>query len=182
MKGYSRRFLPALLASFIVLLGTGLLLLPTVLDLRFGFDVAWRLPGAHSTWVAGIHSAAALLVCGFVGALWSIHMRAGWHSRRHRLSGPATFALLVGAALTALGVVYLGDPAGLAVASAFHTLLASGAVVVGGIHWRLARVERAGRRSVRSNVHARPATRRRSASSFARAAANERAGRQPDPG
>lgn len=155
MKAYPRRFLPALVGSFAALALTGLMLVPGVLDLRFGLDVVWRLNGPASTPVAAVHAAAAFLVCGFAGALWSIHMRAGWHSRRHLLSGPACFGCLIGAALAALGVLYLGEPGWLAAASAAHTVLALAALAWAGVHWRRAVVERAGRREARTSPNLR---------------------------
>ena len=149
MKGYPRRFLPSLVATFAALAVSGLLLVPTALDVRFGLDVAWRLPGEHRLWVAGLHSAMALLICGFAGALWSVHMRVGWRSRRHLPSGLATVGLLAGTVLTALGVLYFGDEAWLVSASAGHTLLGVVSVICGAVHWTVAGFERA-RRARRS--------------------------------
>lgn len=145
MKGYPRRFLPGLVAVFATLAVSGLLLVPTMLDLRFGWDVVWRLPGGHRLWVAALHSAAALALCGFAGALWSVHMRVGWRSRRHLISGLATAGLLGGTALTAVGVLYLGNEAWLLSASAVHTLLGLAAVAGAAAHWAVAVVERARR-------------------------------------
>lgn len=149
MKGYPRSFLPALVETFAVLAVSGLLLVPTVLDLRFGFGVVWRLTGGQRLWVAMLHSFAALLMCAFAGALWSLHMRAGWRNRRHVVSGLATIGVLAGTALTALGVLYFGDERWLLSASALHTLLGAGAVIAGGTHWSVSIVERVRRRKPR---------------------------------
>jgi len=142
MKGYPRRFVPCLVAASAVLAVSGLLLVPTMLDLRFDLDVGWRLPGEQRLWVAAAHTAAALLLCGFAGALWSIHMRAGWRGRRHLRSGIATASLLAGTALTALGILYLGNEAWLLPASAAHMLLGVFSLVGGASHWLVAVVER----------------------------------------
>lgn len=146
MKSYPRRFLPALLATFGALAASGLLLVPTMLELRFGWDVVWRLAGEQRLWIATLHSALALLMCCFAGALWSIHMRVGWRSRRHLVSGFATTGLLAATALTALGVLYCGDEFSLLTSSALHTVLGLTAVIIGVAHWTIAIVERAGRR------------------------------------
>jgi hypothetical protein len=145
VKGYPRRFLPALIATFIVLAVSGLLLVPTLLDVRFGWDVVWRLSGSQRLWVAGLHSAMALAICGFAGALWSVHMRVGWRSRRHLHSGLWTLGLLVGTALTALGILYFGDERWSLSASAVHTVLGIVSVIGGGVHWAVAIMERARR-------------------------------------
>lgn len=146
MKGYPRRFLPGLVAAFGVLAASGLLLVPGMLDLRFGFDVAWRLSGSQRVWIALLHSALALTMCGFAGALWSMHMRVGWRSRRHVVSGIATTCLLAATALTSLGVLYFGNELSLMTASASHTVFGLATVIWGGAHWAIAIIERAGRR------------------------------------
>ena len=151
MKGYPRRFLPNLVACFALLATTGLLLVPTTLEFRFGWDVAWRIPGDQRLWVAALHTALALLMCAFAGALWSIHMRVGWRGRRHLRSGLATIGLLIAAGLTALGVLYAGDESWLAAASASHTVIGAVSVLCGAAHWGVALVERARRRAQTSD-------------------------------
>jgi hypothetical protein len=143
MKGYPRGFLTALVATFLVLAVTGLLLIPTALDFRFAWDVPWRLPGAQRLQVATLHSAAAFAICGLAGALWSVHMRAHWRGRRHLRSGLWTAGMLGGTAVSALGVLYLGDERCLVSASAAHIVL--GALVIAGlgVHWSIARLRRA---------------------------------------
>lgn len=120
MKGYPRYFLRALLTVFGLLAGSGLLLMPTALDVRFGWDVPWRLAGGERVLTAAIHCTAALLMCAFLGALWSLHMRLGWRTRRHLVSGLLATAILGGAALTSVGIYYLGDENLLLTASAGH--------------------------------------------------------------
>lgn len=147
MKGYPRRFLPGLVSVLVLLAVSGFLLVPTALDLRFGWGVPWRLPGSQRVWMAALHSGTAFLMCGFAGALWSVHMRVGWRSRRHLLSGLSTTAMLAGAALTALGVFYFGDETWLLTSSAGHILLGASGTLCGGVHWLVAVMERARRRA-----------------------------------
>jgi len=156
MKGYPRRFLPSLATCFALLATTGLLLLPTALEFRFGWDVAWRLPGAQRLWVAALHSALALLMCGFAGALWSLHVRVGWRSRRHLRTGLTTIGLLLAAGLSALGVLCAGNEGWLMAASAAHTGLGVASVVCGALHWGVAIVERARFRVLRRPPGCRP--------------------------
>jgi cation transport ATPase len=160
VKGYPRRFLPSLIGLVVALTVSGALLVPTALELRFGWDVAWRLPGQQRLWVAGLHTAAALLICAFIGALWSIHVRVGWRSRRHLRSGLATIGLLGGAALTTLGVFYVGDESWLVSASAAHILLGTGSTILVAVHWGVSILERARRREpIRSAMQSQPTSR-----------------------
>lgn len=149
MKGYSHNFFGGLTTTFAVLAISGFLLIPTALDLRFGWDVYWRLPGQQRLWVAALHSGAALLMCAFAGALLSIHMRVGWRSGRHLRTGLSTTGSLGIAAITALGVFYLGDEGWLVSASAGHILLGTASVVCGAAHWTVGFAERARRRAPR---------------------------------
>lgn len=146
MKGYPRRFLPGLVTTFVVLAISGFLLLPTALEFRLGFDVAWRLPGDQRLWVAGLHSALGLAMCAFAGALWSLHMRVGWRSRRHVVSGICTVAVLTGAALTGIGLLYLGNKTWLTSASVAHTVVGTVSVAAAGLHWMATLSERSRRR------------------------------------
>lgn len=147
MKGYPRGFLTALIVTFLGLAVTGLLLIPTALDFRFGWDVPWRLPGARRLQVEVLHSAAAFAICGFAGALWSVHMRAHWRGRRHLRSGLWTAGVLGVAAVTALGVLYAGDERWLVSASAAHIVLGALSIAGLGVHWSIARLERARQRA-----------------------------------
>jgi hypothetical protein len=163
VKGYPRRFLPTLVATFVVVGISGLLLVPTMLDFRLGWDVPWRLPGAHRLWVAAIHSTFALLICGFAGALWSVHIRVGWRSRRHLITGLATAGFLAATSITALGVLYFGNERWLTLSSAGHTLLGAASLVGGGSHWIVAIAERARRVRSRGGRRVEPADTRAAA-------------------
>jgi hypothetical protein len=150
MKGYPRRFLSTLIVVFAALTVTGLLLVPTVLDLRFGFDVIWRLSGGQRSWIGGLHTGTAFFFCCLAGAVWSIHMRVGWRSSRHVLSGVITVGLLGSTALSALGILYFGDQSWLVSASAAHVLVGLFGVVCAGLHWTSVVIERSRRRGIRS--------------------------------
>jgi hypothetical protein len=145
MKGYPRGFLSSLVVTFVALAASGVLLVPTALELRFGWDVPWRPAGDQRLWLAALHSSAALAACGFAGALWSVHMRSGWRSKRHLPSGSTTAALLAGTVITSLGVLYLGSEFWLNAASAGHILFGAAWLAMGAMHWTAAIVERSRR-------------------------------------
>jgi hypothetical protein len=142
MKDYPRGFLPTLLGVFTVTWATGLLLGPTTLALRAQWELPWRLGGTGRLGTAALHVAAAFVLLFLAGALWSLHMRQGWHRRRRRGSGGALAGILALLALSALGVSYAGDD-GLANAAAYLHLAAGVALLglltrhaLGGRRWR----------------------------------------------
>lgn len=148
MKDYPRGFLPALLGVFATTWLSGLLLGPTTLTLRAQWDLPWRLSGAGRLGTAAAHVAAAFVLLFFAGALWSLHMRHGWHRQRRRGSGGALASSLALLALSALGVSYAGDE-GLANGAAYLHL-AAGVALLG----LLARHALRGRRRLGRGMHA----------------------------
>ena len=135
MKGYPRWFSPFLLSVLLAMLVTGLLLAPTTLVMRFDLALPWRLPGAGRILTAALHAGAGFIAAMLMGALWSVHMRAGWRRRRQRVSGALCGALLLVLALSAVGVYYLGEEISGTVAATTH--LAAGVLLVlpFGWHW-----------------------------------------------
>jgi hypothetical protein len=141
MKGYPRAFLPSLLIALLLVLVTGLLLVPTTLVMRLEMDLAWRLPGDARILTAAFHAVLGFAVAMLLGALWSVHMRAGWRRRRHRISGTLSAVLLVLLAASAVGVYYLGEESAGVIAALAHIGLGVALLVPFGWHWL------AGRRS-----------------------------------
>ncbi|ANQ85541.1 hypothetical protein dqs_2511 [Azoarcus olearius] len=109
MKGYPSWFLPVLIVIVLAVAASGLLLVPTTLQLRAEIDPGWRLAAATRIGVGASHTAAAFLISSVAGALAPIHVRAGWRRRRHLASGALLLALLALLATSAVGVFYLAD-------------------------------------------------------------------------
>jgi len=134
VSGYPKGFGAFLYAVCAVLAASGLLLTPTVLDLRLEWDVPWRLSGGQRMGVAAAHTLAALVVTGVIGALWAVHVRRNWRQRRNRVTG----AMLVGAwvflALTGVAEMYLGDESAGLWASVTHTGVGALVVVLLAAH------------------------------------------------
>lgn len=128
MTHYPRGFMPALLALLGVVLASGLGLTPITLAVRAQWDVPWRPDGDARVWLAALHCAGAFVTAAFVGALWSVHMRAGWRRRRQRISGALLCVTLAGLTGTAVALYYVGDDR-LAAAAAFAHLVAAGLAV-----------------------------------------------------
>jgi hypothetical protein len=143
MSNYPRWFLPTLLGALLLIMTTGLLLAPTTLALRADWDIAWRLTAPHRVAAAAAHAATGFFMMLLIGALWSLHMRSGWRRRKQRPSGLLLGVLLLGLALTAIGVYYLGDEALADWAAFMH--LGLGLLFLGPMVWHWLRGRQARR-------------------------------------
>lgn len=125
MRTYPRSFAPTLHAALLALLATGLLLTPGALRMRLEWEVPWFLPSDMRVWVAALHALSFLLVFGFIGALWAVHMRAGWVRRENVASGALLLGMFGLLGLSGLGLYYAGGEALPAWSAVVH-LLAGG--------------------------------------------------------
>lgn len=123
LKGYTKQFYTILMLTIIVLFITGCLLLPTTLNLKLEWDVPWRLSSEQHIGMAAAHATLSLLMAGIIGALWSIHMRAGWKRRRNHLTGFSLLIIMVLLGITAIGIYYLGDEQSSVFSSAAHAIM-----------------------------------------------------------
>jgi hypothetical protein len=123
MNGYSPLFRRLVTAVVILLSLSGLLMLPTVLDLRLEWDVPWRLDGGDRIGVAALHTGLGFILAAFFGALWRIHMMGNWRRKRSRVSGAIMAGLLILLTLTAVGVFYFGDETLSLTSSLMHSAL-----------------------------------------------------------
>lgn len=123
IKGYPSLFYLLLLITFTTLFVTGCLLAPTTLNLKLEWDVPWRLSSDQHIGVAAAHATLSFLMVGVIGALWSIHIRAGWKRRKNHHTGLSLvmFMLLLG--ITAIGIYYLGDEQAAMFSSVAHMLM-----------------------------------------------------------
>jgi hypothetical protein len=112
MKGYPPHFRRVLLWVLAACFLSGLLLVPTTLAQRAEWPVPWLpspWPAVSRVWLAAAHAFAAFALLWFAGALWAVHMRAGWRRRRQRVSGALLVIGLGLLTLTALLLYYAGD-------------------------------------------------------------------------
>lgn len=122
MKGYPKWFSVSFVTSVVLILFlTGLLLLPTTLELRGNLDsVPWRLESSNRTIVVAGHALFGFLMVAVLGALWTTHMRVGWRSKLKRPSGSLLVSFNLILVLTGIGIYYLGDDFLSSVASLSH--------------------------------------------------------------
>lgn len=134
MNGYSPLFRRVVTATLILLIASGLLLLPTVLEFNLDWDVPWRLHEGRVP-VAAIHAIAGFMAAAFFGALWRIHMTGNWRRRHSRISGMAMASLLVLLALTGIGIYYFGSETMSIASSLTHSALGLGVPLVFTYHF-----------------------------------------------
>lgn len=122
MRGYPSWFYQSLIISFLILVVSGLLLIPNALVFRLEWNVAWYFPETVRLWVVALHLLIAFFVVSQLGALWSVHMRIGWRHHKNIISGLSMIAILLALILTGIGIYYLGEKLSLP-ASVAHILI-----------------------------------------------------------
>ena len=130
LSGYPHWFYATILAVLTVLLGSGVLLLPHMLELRLDMDSPVQVSGSLRLAGAALHSFSAFLSIGFIGALATVHMRAGWHRKLNRFSGVALLCLFAFLLLSAVGIYYFGDQDLSRLSSLSHSLVSLAVVVL----------------------------------------------------
>lgn len=135
MKGYPAWFSTALYLTLLVLLASGALLAPGTLVMKAEWDLAWRLPGEARVWTAAAHALFGFAAMMFTGALWSIHMRAGWRRGKQRASGLMVAIGMLLLCVSAVLIYYLGDEVWGARTAVFHLVLGGLLVLPFGWHW-----------------------------------------------
>lgn len=135
MKAYPNWFYPLLLISLLTLVLTGLLLIPTTLTMRFEWDVFWQLIGADRLATLAGHTSSSYLILMLVGALSTIHMRAGVRSKKNQRSGFSLIAIFSMLTLTGIGLFYLADESLILFASAIHIITGVSLIGVFTMHF-----------------------------------------------
>lgn len=127
MRGYPAWFYRLLLVVAAILVLSGLLLIPAALEMRLEWEVPWRLQGDAQIGAAALHALMSFLMVMVVGALWSVHMRAGWRHKRNHRSGVLMAGMMLMLLLSAVAIYYLADDALALDASLLH--MAAGALL-----------------------------------------------------
>jgi heme A synthase len=140
MKAYPNWFYGLLLASFIVLGLSGLLLIPTMLDMRLEYDVFWRLSASDRLISVAFHVMSSYLIMMLLGALSVIHMRAGMKTQRNARTGLGMVALFSVLLMTGVGLFYLGDDMLVLASSLTHTLVGGILLLVFFVHFYFGRM------------------------------------------
>ncbi|MFT7414362.1 MAG: heme A synthase [Methylophagaceae bacterium] len=135
MKAYPNWFYPLLLIILFALLTTGLLLIPNTLTMRFEWDVLWQLSGGNRLAAVAIHTLSSYVILMMMGALSTIHMRAGIRSQKNQRSGFSLIAIFFTLTLTGLGLFYLANNTLILLASTLHIMAGAALAAVFTLHF-----------------------------------------------
>jgi hypothetical protein len=122
LSSYPRWFFSLLISVLLALLSSGLLLIPSMMEMRLDLAAPFAVDGGLRVGSAALHTTAAFLTMILVGALSIVHMRMGWRRHLNRISGLALLLFLAVLLLSAVGMFYFGDEAFSRVSSIVHTL------------------------------------------------------------
>jgi hypothetical protein len=109
MNGYPAGFARLVHGALLLLFLSGLLLAPGALAMRLEWEVPWALGGGQRVWAAASHATASFLTLFLLGALWTVHMRAGWLRCENVPSGAALLGAFGLLAASGLALYYAGD-------------------------------------------------------------------------
>ena len=109
MKGYPAYFRNFIYFVLVTLSVSGVLLIPSALEMRLEWSAPWSLSGEPRIAFHAAHATAAFLALFIIGALWVIHIRAGLARRKNHYSGIAMVVLMALLLLSGIGLYYAGD-------------------------------------------------------------------------
>lgn len=135
LSGYPHWFFAMLMLTVALLYLTGLLLVPTLLEMRMEWDTPVHIDSNVRGWVAVLHTTTAFITMGLLGALCVMHMRMGWRRQRNRVSGIGLVLLFSVLLVTAITIFYAGDEEISRFASVLHTIL--GVFIIALFVWHL---------------------------------------------
>lgn len=135
MKGYGSWFYSSLLLSLFVISLTGLLLIPTLLDMRFEQDLLWRLSSPDRQITVALHTLFSYLILIMIGALYPIHIRSGIKTKRNNRTGISLVSLFALLLLSGIGLFYLGSENWILAVSATHTIAGLSVTVMFTLHF-----------------------------------------------
>ncbi len=130
---------------------SGVVITPVALEMRLEWDTPWVVSGGLRIVLHALHATAAFLALFIVGALWSIHIRAGWIRRDNMRSGVAMLLFAVLLLVSAIGLYYAGEERAGQLSVMVHLLAGFTLPLIFVVHFIGAR--RAARRVKRGSRH-----------------------------
>lgn len=122
-QGYPAAFAPLLMGSAIATLLTGLALVPLLLTFQWEWDLPWFPSGLTRILLTAGHVFGGFLLVALIGAVWTVHARAGWLRQERHRSGVGLLAIIVGLTATAPLLLYVSHEASLTWIGTTHTVL-----------------------------------------------------------
>ncbi|WP_228290877.1 hypothetical protein [Shewanella cyperi] len=135
LNGYPNGFFYLLIGAMALVGLSGLAMLPWVAEFKLELDVGIQLAHGWRQPIVVSHMLAAYGLLLLLGALWQVHIRAGWRRRENHRSGLILTLSLLLLALTGLGLYYLGDEDWQLYASLLHSGLGNLLLLLFLWHW-----------------------------------------------
>ncbi len=139
MRGYPKNFLGFLLITLFISLISGLLLIPTALELKFAISIYDPSPESLAEYLHLSHALFSFLILFIIGSLWSIHMRSGWHKKQNIITGLGLTLGFFILFLSGIGLYYFIDDTFLNSTSVIHIIIGIFIIILFIIHYLYAR-------------------------------------------
>ncbi len=157
LNGYPDGFFYLLLAAMFACSLSGIAMYPWVMEFKLEWELDFNLPGSLRLGIVSTHTLAASVLLMLLGALWQVHIRAGWRRRENHFSGIFMALALLLLMLTGIGLYYLSSSDSQLVASVLHSLLGLGLSLSFVWHWVRGHQIRAGHLRAAQAKHGRRA-------------------------
>ncbi|ABM00861.1 hypothetical protein SHAM105786_05240 [Shewanella amazonensis] len=135
LNGYPGWFFYLLMLSMTLCAATGLAMYPWVLEFKLEWELPMALNGQWRLPLVSTHALSAAVLLMLLGALWQVHMRAGWRKKENRFSGIFMAFSIVLLMLTGVGLYYLSAESAQLAASLAHSVLGLSLVGLFTWHW-----------------------------------------------
>ncbi|QYJ74447.1 hypothetical protein [Shewanella sp. FJAT-52076] len=157
LNGYPDWFFYLLILSMTLCAATGFAMYPWVLEFKLEWELPMALNGQWRLPLVSSHALSAAVLLMLLGALWQVHMRAGWRKKENHVSGLFMALSMMLLMLTGVGLYYLSTESAQLAASLAHSGLGLSLMGVFCWHWvrghrvRRQKIEQAG--SKRTGSH-----------------------------
>ena len=123
-QGYPASFAPLLMAGLALVLATGLALVPLLLVFQWEWwDFPWKPSGLTRIVLTASHVVSGFLVLALIGAVWTVHARAGWLRQERHISGTGLLMAVGILTVTAPLLLYVSHEESLTWIATAHTAI-----------------------------------------------------------
>lgn len=135
LNGYPDSFFYLLLTAMFACSLSGLAMYPWVMEFKLQWELDFSLPGSLRQGIVSTHALSASILLILLGALWQVHIRAGWRRKENHFSGSFMALALLLLMLTGIGLYYLSSSNSQLAASLLHSVLGLGLSLSFIRHW-----------------------------------------------
>ncbi|MCL2918869.1 hypothetical protein [Shewanella litorisediminis] len=135
LNGYPDCFFYLLIVSMTLCAATGFAMYPWVLEFKLEWELPMMLNGRWRLPLVSTHALSAAVLLILLGALWQVHIRAGWRKKKNHVSGLLMSLSMMLLMLTGVGLYYLSAESAQFAASLAHSGMGLSLVCVFTWHW-----------------------------------------------